>query len=285
MRQDVPLRGAQWRSFFLRVKILPDRGDTGARHHACQADSGSRFTARSVLPSRPRRPDHPPGAGRQRNRRPRGMRSGSRRSSPRSSGSSRPRRSLPAAASLAAVLVTSGNAVDALPQAYRATRVLSVGDATAERARAAGFIQVLSAAGDAEALAELVIRQQNPRDGTLLLASGRRQGHALAGNAAPGRLSRGPPGGLRGRSRPRPRSRRSRRPARRPGRAPRCSSRPRPRASSSGWCSVPALAETLAGVEAISIGQAAAVALEALPWRDVRVAARPTQDEMLALLR
>ena len=42
---------------------------------------------------------------------------------------------LPAAASLAAVLVTSGNAVDALPEAYRGTRVLSVGDATAERAR------------------------------------------------------------------------------------------------------------------------------------------------------
>jgi uroporphyrinogen-III synthase len=45
------------------------------------------------------------------------------------------------------------------------------------------------------------------------------------------------------------------------------------------------LAEAVAGVEAISIGRPAAVALEALPWRDVRVAARPNQDEMLTLLR
>jgi hypothetical protein len=45
------------------------------------------------------------------------------------------------------------------------------------------------------------------------------------------------------------------------------------------------LVETVASVAAISIGRPAAVALEALPWRDIRVAARPTQDEMLALLR
>jgi hypothetical protein len=38
-------------------------------------------------------------------------------------------------------------------------------------------------------------------------------------------------------------------------------------------------------MDALAIGEAAAVALQALPWRRIRVAARPTQDAMLALLR
>jgi uroporphyrinogen-III synthase len=45
------------------------------------------------------------------------------------------------------------------------------------------------------------------------------------------------------------------------------------------------LASRVADVEALAIGRPACVALEALPWRAIRVAARPTQDEMLALLR
>jgi uroporphyrinogen-III synthase len=38
-------------------------------------------------------------------------------------------------------------------------------------------------------------------------------------------------------------------------------------------------------VDACAIGGPAGVALRARPWRRVRVAARPTQDELLALLR
>jgi hypothetical protein len=38
-------------------------------------------------------------------------------------------------------------------------------------------------------------------------------------------------------------------------------------------------------VDALAIGQAAAVALQALPWRRICVAARPNQDAMLALLQ
>ena len=45
------------------------------------------------------------------------------------------------------------------------------------------------------------------------------------------------------------------------------------------------LANAVAEVDALAIGQPAAVALELLPWRSIRVAAHPTQDEMLALLR
>jgi uroporphyrinogen-III synthase len=196
----------------------------------------------------------------------------------------RPPARLPPAASLAAVLVTSGNAVAALPAAYRGTRVFSVGDATADRARAAGFAQVFSAAGDAEALAEFVIRHQSPRDGTLLLAAGHGQGQALAAalRQAGYRVAR------------------------------------RAVYAARAICDLTAeavaalrtddvraalffsaetarqfvrlaqragLADSLNGVEAISIGQPAAVALDALQWRGVRVAARPTQDDMLALLR
>jgi uroporphyrinogen-III synthase len=45
------------------------------------------------------------------------------------------------------------------------------------------------------------------------------------------------------------------------------------------------LASRVADVAALAIGRPAGMALEALPWRAIRVAARPTQDEMLALLR
>ena len=39
------------------------------------------------------------------------------------------------------------------------------------------------------------------------------------------------------------------------------------------------------GIGACAISGPAAMALEALPWRRLRIAARPTQDAMLALLR
>jgi uroporphyrinogen-III synthase len=44
------------------------------------------------------------------------------------------------------------------------------------------------------------------------------------------------------------------------------------------------LRPSLSSVEALAIGEPAALALKALPWRHVRVAARPTLDEVLALL-
>lgn len=191
---------------------------------------------------------------------------------------------LPPAASLAAVLVTSGNAVDALPEAYRGARVLAVGDATAERARMAGFSQVFSAAGDSDALAGLVTRHQSPRDGTLLLASGHAQGNALAAALRQSgyRVAR--------------RVVYAAQPIR--DLAPAAAEALRAGSVSAALffsaetarqfvrlVQRAGLSDMVAGVEAISIGPPAAVALERLPWRGVRVAARPTQDEMLALLR
>jgi uroporphyrinogen-III synthase len=191
---------------------------------------------------------------------------------------------LPAAGSVAAVLVTSGNAVDALPPAYRASRLFAVGDATAERARAAGFIDIHSAAGDAEALAGLVGRRQCPEDGRLLLASGRGQGQALVAalRVAGYRVLRRVVYAA----------------------LPACDLSPAAVAALRSGQVHAALffsaetarqfvrlvqragvADSLAGVDAISIGRPAAVALGALRWRGVRVAGRPNQDEMLALLR
>ncbi len=191
---------------------------------------------------------------------------------------------LPAAASLAAVLITSGNAVAALPAAYHAARLICVGDATAERARSMGFAQVLSAAGDAEALAAFVMRRQSPRDGTLLLATGHGQGHALAAGLrqAGYRVARRVVYGVQ--------------PARDlPQAAVTALQGGRVHAALFfsaetarqfvGLVQRAGLDQTVAGVEAISIGQPAAVALEPLPWRGLRIAARPNQDEMLALLR
>jgi uroporphyrinogen-III synthase len=191
---------------------------------------------------------------------------------------------LPAAAALAGVLVTSGNAVALLPAAFHAARLFAVGDATAERARAAGFTQVLSAAGDAETLARFVTRRQSPRDGTLLLVTGHGQGKLLAAalRQAGFRVGRRvvyaalpirdlPPAAATGL-----RAGRVRAALFFSAETARQFVRLVQRAGLTG---------TLAGVEAISIGRPAAVALEVLPWRGIHVAAQPTQDDMLALLR
>jgi hypothetical protein len=45
------------------------------------------------------------------------------------------------------------------------------------------------------------------------------------------------------------------------------------------------LQEAARTVDALAIGRPAVVALQDLPWRRIRVASRPTQDAMLALLR
>jgi len=78
-----------------------------------------------------------------------------------------------------AVLVTSGNALPALPASLHHVPLLAVGDRTAARARAAGFRQVVSADGDAAALTTLT-RHACPPGATLLLATGQGQGGALA---------------------------------------------------------------------------------------------------------
>ncbi len=78
----------------------------------------------------------------------------------------------------AAIIVTSLQAIPALPARYHGLPVFCVGDATAGRLRQAGFVAVMSAAGDAEALFELVASRSLP--GLHLLAVGERHGLTLA---------------------------------------------------------------------------------------------------------
>lgn len=191
---------------------------------------------------------------------------------------------LPACDAIASVLVTSGSALAALPATYHGLTLLAVGDVTAARARAAGFQNVVSASGDSTDLAALAKEQLRPEAGALLLAVGRFQANALADDlrAAGFRVLR--------------RVVYSTIPAR--------TLAPTAMAALRNGTVRAALffsAETarhfvqlvrrarvgtsVRTVEAISIGQPAAVALGRLPWRRISVAARPNQDEMLALLR
>lgn len=81
---------------------------------------------------------------------------------------------LPSLDGVQALLLTSRNGVRALAQATdrRDIRVLAVGDATADEARAAGFEQVESADGDASALVDHATRALRPEDGAVLHISG-----------------------------------------------------------------------------------------------------------------
>lgn len=189
---------------------------------------------------------------------------------------------LPPPARLQAVLAASGNAVDALPPAYRDLPLLAVGDASAARARSAGFAAVRSAAGDAAALAALAAETCDPHGRALLLAAARGQGHALA---AALRMN-----GFRV----------LRRATYLASPVP---ALPAPALAAIEAGSVhaalffsaetartfvrrlpPASRTRLHRVEALAIGAPAAEAIAPLPWRRIRVALRPTQSDLLALL-
>jgi uroporphyrinogen-III synthase len=92
----------------------------------------------------------------------------------------RPPPRLPPPEQISAVLITSGQALPSLPESFHQHPLLAVGDATAERAREAGFTTVISASGRAEDLAALVIQRCDPKAGFLLLACGAGQSIILA---------------------------------------------------------------------------------------------------------
>jgi len=180
-----------------------------------------------------------------------------------------------------AIVVASGNAIPSLSAILRQTALLAVGDATAARAKAAGFTNVISAGGDAADLAELAGQACAP-GATLLMAAARQQGAVLAAALR-----------LRGFAVHR-RIAYVAEPVRRMPDAA-CQAleartliaalflsaetaqafvRLLPSAGSAALCTVDALA----------IGDPAAAALRVLPWRRVRVSAMPTLDSILAML-
>lgn len=180
-----------------------------------------------------------------------------------------------------ALLLTSRAAARALTP--WAIPVLAVGAATAEAARAQGFAEVRAAGGDATALAELCAATLRPADGPLLLAVGaaysldltallRAQGFRVirrvvyAAREAPALPD----------------------PAADALRAGQVSHAmffsPRSAACSVALLSRAGLAEAMGGIEALAISPRVASALQALPWRRIRVAGRPDQDHLLELL-
>jgi uroporphyrinogen-III synthase len=190
---------------------------------------------------------------------------------------------LPSPVRLQAIIITSANALPALSAAYRALPLLAVGDGTASRARGAGFLDVHSASGDVQALVALVLARCDPAGPPLLLAAGKDR----TVDAAPALRARGFTVIRRSVYAAMP--------------AVMLPETARVALSDGGVRAAlffsPATARTfvqlllaalpseaVAPVEALAISRATETALAPLPWRRIRVASRPNQDELLALL-
>ncbi len=188
----------------------------------------------------------------------------------------------PGAGDVQAILVTSANAIPALPSRLFHVPLLAVGDATAACARDAGFASFASADGDAAALAALTAARCDPAAGPLLLATGRGHGAALAADLR----ARGFTVAVR--------TVYASDPVRHfPDLAAATLAEGRLRAAlffsaaaaRAFAATLPrAIRPALAAVDALAIADAAARPIAPLPWRAVRAALHPTQDELLALL-
>jgi uroporphyrinogen-III synthase len=188
-------------------------------------------------------------------------------------------------ASAQAVLFTSANGVRAFAAASprRELPAFAVGDATAAAARIAGFRSVLSAGGDVEDLAELVKAKLSPQGGPLVHAAGSSVAGDLAGALAPlgftlhravlydavpaNRLDPATVTALRGGE---------------AGLALFFS--PRTAASFARLAAAADVAEPCRRIAALALSPAVAKALEPLAWRALRIAAAPTQRDLLAAL-
>jgi uroporphyrinogen-III synthase len=179
-----------------------------------------------------------------------------------------------------AILVTSGNALAGLAPTH--TKLFAVGDVTAERARVQGFTQVMSAGRDAVALAELAGARLSPSDGPLLLVCGRGQGGPICADlrARGFRVVRR----VTYAAVPVPAFPESAAESLRAGTAHAAVFLSAETANVFVRLLPAALAPKLVNVLALAIGKNAAEALNALPWRQVRLARSPTLDDVLALI-
>lgn len=188
---------------------------------------------------------------------------------------------LPTPDKVAGLLLTSRNAIEAIPPAWFDVPTWAVGDATAKRARAHGLTRVTSADGDAATLAALI----PPRPGsTLLLVTGEGMGRPLA------RMLR-----ERGFRVIRRIAYRTRPAVTLPDRARAAVLASEPLgvllfSADASRVFVRLLrgagaADAVGAHEAFAISSASAMALRSLAWRAIHIAARPTQEAMLAMLR
>jgi uroporphyrinogen-III synthase len=185
---------------------------------------------------------------------------------------------------MAAIVLTSRNAIAACPPSEHDHPVFAVGTATASRATEAGFSRVFNADGDAETLATLIADTLSPTDGSLFLPTGQGQGTDLMAALR----KRGfhvirqvayQVVGL-------------------PTLPEAAMNHLRQRQLDAAMffstetarhlvrlLQAAGLSDAVCDVEAVSISERAAVALRLLPWRRISVAAKPNQDAMLALLK
>jgi uroporphyrinogen-III synthase len=178
------------------------------------------------------------------------------------------------------VVITSGNALASL-EVYAGLPLLAVGDATAQRARQAGFHTVFSAGGDAVALARAA--PSHFRMGARLLFA------TAAGEGAPLEKALRHTGFTVDRRvayavHPAPSLPVAAHDVLLSGRLHAALFLSARTARIFAGLLDRALHPHLAGAEALTIGQPAADALTPLPWRRVRVSLAPTLDQVLALL-
>ncbi len=181
-----------------------------------------------------------------------------------------------------ALLFTSANGVRVFAELSpeRGLPVFAVGDATAQAAADAGFARTESAGGTVEDLAALVVRRLDPAAGVLF--------HGAASQVA---------GDLKGlleaagfpvrrkvlyRTRPAQRLSSGTRRAIAEGRLDAVLFfSPRTAETFVRLSTEAGLSTAFASCHAVCLSQAVAAKLEALTWRDVRVAAQPDQDHLL----
>jgi uroporphyrinogen-III synthase len=175
-----------------------------------------------------------------------------------------------------ALIVTSGQAIPALPEALRNIPVFCVGDATAGKLRAAGFSRVESANGDATGLLRLVTSRRLP--GTHVMAVGERHGLALARQLREAGIS----------------VLRRKVYAAQPLRAlPEAASRALSQhevdtalfySAETARAFIRLAPSGTANIMACALSPAVALALDGLPWSKIRVALAPTEADLMALL-
>lgn len=183
-----------------------------------------------------------------------------------------------------AVLLPSAAAITALAEACRPDLpVLAVGEGTAAAARAAGFLNVAAASGDASALAALASARLDPAAGPLLLAAGRGYGDELAADLS-----------ARGFAVSRRDAYEACEAAALPdaaraalaGGAVRAALFLSPRSARAflSMLRTAGLCDAATGIRALALSGRVAHALAGLPWGGLDVAPRPDQDALLELL-
>ncbi|QJE73211.1 uroporphyrinogen-III synthase [Aerophototrophica crusticola] len=186
---------------------------------------------------------------------------------------------------LQGVVATSVNGVRALAGAtdVRSLPLYAVGGKTAAMARDAGFASVVEGGGDAASLAGLLARTLDPRAGPLLHVSGADVAADLGALLAPAgigvRRVVGYQAVAAGRLSPDVQL------ALAEGRiGAALFFSPRTARTFASLCTIEGVSAACAGLTALCLSQAVADGLAGLGWGAVRVAERPTQEALLALL-